>query len=281
MSLSVGIVATREVGQLPLSIPTSLAFESLLDIHPDLPWPRPPLQQYDSIWVNLRTLYRNFIGSFDQTDQVKLVPAVIFPALYEEWTTIVDILSRQKKIIKPFLYFSNYNGIDSQYPHATVRTANTQNQKDELIRHNATMELFLKSVPKETTQIFNLKLQSNSPDKAIILTHYAYDLLSHPFFGGLDLLESHTGAIKNRGLWHTKFYQGKELNRIPFREDMLQIFGDNETFRPMDIKFRKAILEIAEKYQWSAVTTRAKILYSIGQLKNPYYQKVLRDILTV
>jgi hypothetical protein len=94
----------------------------------------------------------------------------------------------------------------------------------------------------------------------------------------LVLLESHTGKIKPRGQWYTKYLNGKDLVQIPFNEGFLQVFGDSETFRPMDIRFRRAILEIAERYKWTAVSTLEKLNYGIDQLKNPYYKEVLRKI---
>lgn len=67
---------------------------------------------------------------------------------------------------------------------------------------------------------------------------------------------------------------------MPFREDLLQIFGDNEHFRPGDPKVRKELLEIAKKYNWTAVTTFDKLMYGIEKMQNPYAVAVMREIMS-
>jgi hypothetical protein len=128
-------------------------------------------------------------------------------------------------------------------------------------------------------QLFKLKIEPKHYPSAMMLTHYAYDLVNYRDFNKLVLLESHTGAIKERAQWYSKYYNGRELAMIPFREDFLQVFGDNEHFRPMDIRLRKDLIEIAIQYKWSSISTTDKILYGINQMKNPYYKEILKDIL--
>jgi hypothetical protein len=124
-----------------------------------------------------------------------------------------------------------------------------------------------------------LKLHPKVKTNALIITHIAYDLVAHKEFKQLTLLESHTGSFKQQAQWHTKYLNGKELPMIPFREDMLQVFGDSETFRPMDPKMRKEVVEIATRYNWNATTKLEKIRYGISQLNNPYAREVLSAIL--
>ena len=84
--------------------------------------------------------------------------------------------------------------------------------------------------------------------------------------------------VKKREQWYTKYNDGKELAMIPFREDLIQFFGDKESIVPYLKKTRTAIIEIADKYNWTQATTLDKINYSINQSKDDYLKSVWRDI---
>lgn len=49
----------REKGKVPISIGTSLAFESLLNIHDELKHKISPYLETEVIWINVKTLFRN------------------------------------------------------------------------------------------------------------------------------------------------------------------------------------------------------------------------------
>jgi hypothetical protein len=132
-------------------------------------------------------------------------------------------------------------------------------------------------VYKDKAKFFLLKIRDYNESRTLMLTHYAIDLLA-PNFKSFDLLESHTGAIKSKHLWYTKYYNGKDYPQLPFREDLLQVFGDNETFRPMAPSIRKQIIEIAKQYNWSPVSTSEKVEYGLNQIKDPYLRDVLRSL---
>jgi len=275
-------IAARAVGQYPLSIATSLALESAAGIHPELPQTpsNPPLRKYEELWVNARTLFRNFLGALDKQTVQGVQAPDIAQALFGEMETIVDLVdSITDGRCKVVFYLSNYAGLNTRFRHAVLRMDSTQRQKEYTAIQTQTMELMLHQQPK-AFKGFHLKIRPDKPVNAMIITHYAYDLSAHDQFTKLTLLESHTGAIKEFAQWYTKYYDGKALSMIPFREDFLQLFGDAETFRPFDIKLRKELIEIATKYNWTAVTTKAKILYGIDTLKNPYWKATLRDMLT-
>ena len=272
-------VAERAVGQFPLSIATSLAIESACGIHPEIPVNRPPILKYPTLWVNVRTLFRNFMGSLSREAGTSIVPQDIAEVVAEEMDHIDGIIAEYSNgRTRVQYYYSDYKGMDRKYKHAVLRMDSTPKQKEYTVIHNNAMELLMKN-QGDRILVFELKLRPEGRPTALLLTHYAYDLISHNEFNGLTLLESHTGAIKERAQWYSKFYQGRELAMIPFREDFIQVFGDNEHFRPMDIRLRKDLVDIATKYQWSAVTTLDKIRYGINQMANPYYKEILKDLL--
>lgn len=83
----------RTVGQFPLSIATSLAFEGAIGIHPDNPNTGAKLSEFKEVWVNARTLFRNFYNAigrvnFDMTDMSDVVSQYI-----EEMRTIEQIVA--------------------------------------------------------------------------------------------------------------------------------------------------------------------------------------------
>jgi len=273
------MIAERAVGKFPISVATSLALEAACGIHDDYPVNRAPILDYPAFWVNVRTLIRNFIGSLDRHSVNSLVPEDIAETIAEEMQHISGIIAEYSEHRSNVTYYySDYHDMESKYKHATVRRDNTDNQKEYTAMHEVAMKALLE-ITGNQIHLFTLKLEPEAFPTAMILTNYAYDLVSYKKFNKLVLLESHTGRIKERAQWYTKYYQGEGLSMIPFREDFLQVFGDSTTFRPMDHRLRKDIIEIATKYNWSAVTTKDKILYGINAMKNDYYKTILKDIL--
>jgi hypothetical protein len=276
-------IAERAVGQYPLSIATSLALEGLAGIYEDRPESPPPILKYDQVWVNLRTLFRNFIGSLEKSLQEMMDPVEAAETVSEEMERLTDIVRDLNPNCGVHFFVSNFDGMERAYPRAVIRMDKTAKQKAYTIMQTHAIEALLhKHKGDANLSVFSRKLEFNktpSPSVAI-LTHFAYDLLSAKLFKRMDLIESHTGVIKPRALWYTKFHDGKELVMIPFREDMLQIFGDKETFHPLDIKVRKELIEVAKHYNWSQVTTTDRIRYSIDAMKNHYAVDILKEIIT-
>jgi hypothetical protein len=276
-------IAERAVGQYPLSIATSLALEGLAGIYEDRHEESPPILKYDELWVNLRTLFRNFIGSLEKSLQEAMDGVEAAEAISEEMERLTDIARDLNPRTHVHFYVSNYDGMEQRYPRAMIRRDTTPRQKlYTLMQKDAIGALLQKHKGDENLSVFQRKLEyAKSPTPTVaILTHYAYDLLSAKIFKRMDLIESHTGIIKPKALWYTKFYQGRELVMIPFREDMLQIFGDNETFHPLDIRLRRELIEIAKQYNWSQVTTTDRIRLSLDLMKNHFGADVVKEILT-
>lgn len=267
------IMSRRATGQLPLSIATSLAIESLLGIHPEKETDTPPITKYQELWVNLRTLVRNMLGSLEKEDKKFVTPDEITEALLSE----MDVITTETKsngITHVVFYGSELNL--TKYRRAKLRALNTDRQKheDALIAKSVGDVLRqYKENPSSSFEVkrFSLKLKPTRKDtKTVILTHQCIDLLAWSEFKSLTLLESHTGNFKDRDLWYTKYYNGKDLNRLPFTEKLLQIFGDSEIFSPMDKHLRDDILELANKYNWTPLTTNEKVSFTIRSLKNKY-----------
>lgn len=271
----------RALGYFQLSIATSLAIESAVGIHPDLPPPRSmPIRQFKELRVNVRTLYRNVVGAMAKDIAATISSVEVAQIMLEEMNVIPDMLREYAgHPVKVVYYFNNMKNLELKYPEAEFRKDGTQKQQQftqglkdvlKLIAHHH----------REMIEVFDDKPPGNGVD-TLIITHVAYDLLWYNNFGSLTLLESHTGKIKNKALWSSKYYQGTHLSMIPFTEELLQVFGDLEVFHPLDVKLRKAIIELAEKRGWSSVTTRARIVDGIGELPNPAHVLKMKKIYKV
>ena len=276
------LMSSRTIGQFPLSIATSLAMEAAFGIYPDRPETKEPILKYDTLWVNVRTIFRNIMGSLEKEFADRVTPPMLANTLNEEMMFINDVIKeRTNNATTVVFYYSNYIDIEKHFKHGVVRMDNTPKQKEYTALHNQTIKILLDSNEHIGIKIFNLELHGNHKDlNALIITHYAIDLLSDHIFKKLTLLESHTGHFKEKSQWNSKFSgDTKLLNQIPFNSCFIRIFGDDTTFRPFTIKTRNDIIEIAKKYNWSSVSTKDKIRYGIQQLMNPYEKEIILSML--
>jgi hypothetical protein len=274
----------RTVGQFPISIASSLALEGSLAIHPDIEKPKLHLIEYESLWINIKTLFRNALGSLSKEDAVMVVPKDIANTIFEEMSIIEDIVKEKTNgKVSVVFYYSNYKNLEKHFKIASIRMDNTEKQKEYTNIQNHTLKILFDKETKEPTHLikgFELYIKNDNPKKTLIITHYPIDLLSYKEFSMLALLESHTGKVLKQAEWYKKFYEGKELVRIPFIPLFLQVFGDKETFRPLQIQVRKDILEMANKYNFSSITTYDKVRYAIENgIKNEYSKELLLNAL--
>lgn len=268
----------RAVGAFQLSIATSLAIEAAVGIHPDLPKPSyPPIKDYKTLWVNLRTLFRNIMGALPKGIADTITPSEIAQIMHEEMQVIPDMLSEYKgQPVKVEYYFNTMKNVETDYPQASIRMDSTPKQKIYTQMLKDVMTIFNRDV-KDTFVVHTGKMPTVT-EKTLIITNIPHDLLMVGTPNLMHLLESHTGKIKPRALWYSKYYKGRELSHIPFTKELIQVFGDNETFHPMDSRLKSAIMELAEHRKWSSVTTRDRIVAGISELKNPAHVLKMKQI---
>ena len=286
-------LAGRAISAYPLSVGTSLAFESIfpttnpgIDVNRVIPQ-RIKLTDYDEIWVNLATLVRNMYGSLPKEDAAMVSGQALAEAVLGEMEMIQSLcLNESNNRIQPVFYACSYKKLEQKASkYVTLRTDDTVNQKI----YRTLLQLALKTVysklnENKTLRSYDSELnRPGSPyhrkTRAIIVTHSAWDLTSYKNFDNLDLVESHTGVLKTRATWYTKYQNGKELGMLPFMEGLLQVFGDSEHFRPMDIRLRRELIDVAQEFRWSPVTTRDKVRLNLDNLKNPYFREVLKSVI--
>lgn len=277
MDSSIQTLLNRVQGAIPVSIATSLALESVFSGSQP---PYDPLREipnkikvtdYTHFYINLLTLYRNILGSIPTKDVTSVSIADLVHTLELEVGIIKNlIISNSDSRVVPVFYASRYANLDKIYKHAKIKTDKTEKQLFATLTMEKVINQFITTQTKsDNLVLFDLDIKpSTSNQTALILTNYTYDLLAFKHFNKLDLIESHTGILKPKALWYTKFYNGKDLTNIPFNEIMLQVFGDSQTFSPMSTDVRKTVIELANTYKWTSVTTKDRIQFCINLLTN-------------
>lgn len=275
MSLSL-----RTLGQYPLSIATSLAFEGLSDtLEEGKKYPTPPLHHYQEVWVNVRTLIRNIIGSSDRETANSVNVDDLSMALVSEIEIIEAMVKELSQgNVSVHFYYCTYKSIEKLYPKALFRVANTPKQVSYAALENSTIsQLMLDKL--YAIKGYDTTISPDKPNRSILLSHYPFDLLCYDKFRILDLIESHTGTIKKKHQWNTKLLNGKSLDRIPFDKMTIQLFGDSGgMIKPYPPDYRQKILEIAEKYQWNSLTTKDRIKMTVRLSKEPKLEMLVNDL---
>ena len=281
----------RTVSAYPLSVATSLAFESIFQtdkpsIDPDRKIPEKiNIFNYTEMWINLSTLIRNIIGSLDKEGAISVGSSQVKDTLLEEIEFIISLFNNEgKSAVKLVFYACEYDKLVSYSvkPLIALRMDNTPGQKMYRFLHNQVLELLFKELDSNNPMYKKFKNNikpTSSVANVLLLSHYAYDLTNANNFNKLDLVESHTGVLKDKYKWYTKYYNGSELDMIPFNRGFLQIFGDKEHFRPLDIKLRKSIVDIAREAHWSQVTSMEKIKHYMENMRNLYAREIVLTIL--
>lgn len=255
-------INTRAIGQLPISLPTSSAIETVLGVSE---FNRDTLiRDKKEIWINIATLVRNLYSSLDKDTQAQVSDNELANTVIDEMEIIESSIKDKASYLKVNFYYVYYNRIMELYPNASFRTLNTEKQRfKSILLDNACSNI--KQVDTDNKiKIFNLDIKPLITIKAVILTHSPMDLTSDIYFSDLVLLESHTGKVKTKQDWYTKLVASDKNPLLPFNRDTLAIFGDSEVFKPQPVRYRRIMIDTAEKYKWSIITTKDRIKLTLG-----------------
>lgn len=244
------ILSNRSQSGFPLSIGSSLALESLFkpiqsvyDETRQIP-NTIDITKYSNFIFNISTLLRNILSSVSSQEVLVLPKKDILDTLLEE----IDWLNNffQMSGLNINFYIHNYNFVHNNYKDI-LRKATTEKQ----IYLDGIYTFCLKGISKEDdVKEFSNDIKYTKEDSALIFTHVPWDLLSYRNFIKLDLLESHTGILKTRKLWNTKYHKlpgDRDMSFLPFMEYLLTTFGDNIMFHPAPLKDRLELYESMKK----------------------------------
>ena len=250
----------RVLGEiLAISVATAIPLEHLLatDI----------AKGYTHIYLNVRTLYRNFHGSFEKENVPTLTKYV--DLFVTEILLIHSIISESVKgNLQPVYYMPTSKSLPVIMPWAKLKKESTQRQKNYESLEKMTIVKTLAKLDKNFVLIIDTLLKGQNAS-ALIITHLPLDLLSYSSFRKLTLLESHTGALKSKVEWIVKLSKNSHYRNIPFNILSIQVLGDRNTqLGSMGIKLSNELLALAEKHHWSAITSLEKVKSDIRVMAN-------------
>jgi hypothetical protein len=270
------LLTERKKDNLPISVGTSLAIEALKEN-----------QRYDSIWINVRTLYRNVLHSIEDKDERALFMSP--SAQLEAAAAIGKVISQEKEIIENYLngrvggvrlYLLGYEDLSKKFPNAKLKVPTTDNQKGYWNLMDKVIDEVLADDYDQTIRWDKGSELEGEHTRSVIITNHPVDLLSRTKFKELRLLESHTGAIKSKSQWYTKLSDGKLLSNIPFNRFTIQVFGDGPfQFERWGHKFRGEIINLARESRWTPVTTMDRIRFSLSRMRDKYSGEMLKKLL--
>lgn len=279
------MLPNKTISSFPVAIGTSLSLESIFEgrLEPYDATRKIPnkinISKYKEIWFNIATIFRNLIGAMPNDTIFSLTPEALYIELEQELEVLDSIfLNEGLGTCKPYYYYSTYEHLYKKYAHKKIqfRSSNTDKQKLYDSKYTDTIKLMLKHNPDRLIEVKNYIKPNIRGATALILTHIPYDLLSYTNFKQLDLLESHTGKLKTRYEFSTKYHPlgDEDLTILPFTEKLLMIFGDKVLITPFDIRVRRILLSIAKEREWTPYTTETKMNYFIDlDIKETYLKE--------
>lgn len=254
----------RTLGSLGISIPTSMALESLCGLG-EFVAPNPPALENDNLLINIRTLCRNAFTSYANENHQSVDSNKIIEDIEYDIEVILDTVAKTAPLMSVVIYVCTYEGLNTKYKHANFKNSNTANQQFYEAIERDVIKHFI-----ETDTIIQFKLVPTGKQRCVIMTHLPLDLLAYVDMDRLLLLESHTGKLKGRKEWHTKLNVKKDGPVIPFTNATIQIFGDGRMFAPQPLPMRRLMLAISDKRKWHAMTTHSKMLEDLKMANEPF-----------
>lgn len=257
----------RTKGTLPISVGTALAIEAL---------PSVPMHRYGALLINLRTIIRNARQAYDD-----YVPTVkeLTQATKEDIVGIAEaiVAMKIKTVLELKFYYPSYLSLPKLFPMAKLKNVmldGNDNQK-KLARLDKEVA---ENILKEFGTAIN-KVDSRIPEftqEALIITNHPVDLVLTNSYARLNLLESHTGAIKNYTLFYTKLTGSDKFNNIPFNKMTIQIFGDKSTnFYSQNTGVKNEIKQLADLARWSSASSPSLVARSIRSLGDTPEKQIL------
>lgn len=270
---TINAINERAISAFPLSIGTSLIFESIFDgklppYDPERPIPnRIDIKKYDKHWFNINTLIRNLYGSIKHKDAVIDHPGDLAYTLKEEVDIIINIYNSPEAYgCKPHFINPDYKNIlkNKTISYRDPNRTNKKSQENSFLLN--VLDIYIKQYDEALFKLPNNNLTlPKSSKRELITTHHAIDLLSVKENPQLELLESHTGRLKNKLKFNSKYNKvgSISLDNIPFNEKLLYFFGDKTLIQPYPIKLRHELISIAKEKKWTPITTNDKIIFNI------------------
>ena len=281
MNAAMRILESRDTTSFFMSIGTGLMMETLFDpittrIDDGRTHDKINVNDYKVHYINIRTLVRNIIQSISNNNLKKSLlsnrngPSAVVETLIGELESMNELYSGVN--CKLVIYIPTYKTVLTRVKNA-IKIEDMSDSKAATERFTiACMEMF-KLSGYNNVEVLKIDFKLPSVEgKVLITTHYTYDLLNIKLIRKLELLESHTGKIKDIGNFNTKYHSMGRLDRdvFPFQERLLYIIGDTTLIKPMKFKVRSELHKLAVEKRWTAFTSDMKIKSNIQFALNEY-----------
>lgn len=253
-------INSRSLSSFGVSVGTGLSLESIFTptterIDPDRKIPNKINPSDYKVHVyNVYTLGRNIISSIVTPDKIKASSSTALITVLQEEIDMITSMYDDLENVDVKFYMPDYKK-DMQYFYA----GKDENRTTAYIDFVAAMSNIYTNLKLDSSLVWKAK---GGNEKTLILTNIAIDLVSLiKSIPNLALLESHTGKIKTKYSFNTKYKKiGKtEMTQMPFMRGLLYILGDNSLLKPESIKVRRSLLKVAIDKNWTPRTTRDKV----------------------
>ena len=274
----------RALGTIPVSIATAMAIDGLYNRHPDLKKsPTLPASKAKIIYLNARTIFRNIHGAIEDVNKANNVSAKNYAeTVLREVDEIKSALRQEQHPLEVVLYLPTYKSIARYMGNGELRPLNTDRQKIYNKLENETLQEIHNSYKEGDEKPYlevDMDIAVKDYQNIFILTHLPVDLLNVKNAADVFLVESHTGKVKPKDQWYTKFHAERNPT-IPFNKATLLFFGDSGgLFKPQNIKARKRIIDISKDRKWNAFTTTARMLLGIELSHEPMLLQTMKALL--
>lgn len=205
------------------------------------------------LYINVFTLYRNFIGCLDGSsdDKIKyLKNKSILNKIYDLFVkdSLMFINHAIENGIKVTVYELEYKKLLKDFKYKTIDEF--KGLKYFIL---TTQPYAANKLKQEVPGVYKrygdiLKHEKNM----YITTHIGLDLLPLVKYNDVKIIESHTGEIKDNTKWYTKLrkYGKNDMSIIPFNTVTYYIYGDNDLVKPENPSIRKYVYGIAKRTNW-------------------------------
>lgn len=261
------VLTSRPMSGFPVSIATSLALETLFnptmqvaDESRIVPQKVDPTT-YDLYMINVSTLARNLLQSVPWRDIATVPKNQVVDALLEEIEFLTGFFQAANLSLK--FYWNSYSFALKTYDSKKIRQPTTPQQQ----AFQQLMDYCTAPIRKQDEVLtFSKDISVDRGAKCLLMSHVPWDLLSWGNFHKLDLLESHTGKVKSRKDWNTKYYpiKDKDFSFLPFMEYLLTTFGDNVMFTPAPLKERLELYDVLVKKRVHPLMSELSVGFILG-----------------
>lgn len=252
------------------SVGTHLVLETLFPdvitkkdrFDPERKIPKVDITEYSYHVWNIYTIVRNLLSAIPYKNKVDIIRDKEFGAvLADEVTAIGDMYFLND--IEPILFFPNYGDL-YRGMNVNKTSAFTKVYEEHMLVKDVLKKLKSSKLlnPYSNGDSFRLPRLKG---KILITTHLAIDLLNR---ADLYLLESHTGVLKTKDRFNTKYHQlgDDKMATMPFTEKLLHILGDKTIVKPHKLEIRRDLVSVANRSKWTPRTTPDKIGHDINKL---------------